>query len=76
MFKQLRLPFTKSNTAKHGSDSSEEYDPDEDGDRNQPCSQWTRVKSVYAWKPSTVTVFDIEKDIQSDLATGRARQHM
>ena len=37
---------------------------------------WTRVKAIDRWKSNTVQIFDFDKDIQSDLATARARHHL
>ena len=76
MFKQLKLPFFGANRNKGGSNSSDEYDPDEEARNSETGSLWTRVKAVHAWKASSVTVFDFDKDMQSDLSTSQARHHI
>ena len=76
MFKQLKLPFLRSHKQARPNSSSDEYEPEDEARRSEPSSMWTRVRSVDAWQPGTVVVYDIAKDIQQDLSTTRARSHI
>ena len=76
MFKQLKLPFFGSKKPHKDNSSSDEYDPDEEARKSETGSMWTRVKAIDSWKPNTVQIFDFDKDIQQDLGTAKARQHL
>ena len=76
MMKQGKIPSTWITTRADPSDSDDLYSESEDLREPELASQWTRVKSVVAMKSLAVQLFDIEKDIQSDLTTTRARQHI
>ena len=75
-FKQLKLPFQEPSKPRGESSSSDEYLPEDDERKSECGSMWTRVKAVHSWKASSVTVFDFDKDMQSDLSTSQARHHI
>lgn len=76
MMKQGKIPSTWITKAEDPSDSDDLYSESEDLRRPELASQWTRVKAVASMKSFNLQLFDLEKDIQSDLSTTQARQHI
>ena len=49
---------------------------DEEIRKSEVNSQWIRVKSLTSMKSLAVQAYDLDKDIKSDLALVKARQHI
>ena len=76
--KQGKIPssWISKRDSDSDSDSDDLYSESEDLRKPEQASQWTRVKSVTAMKSLAVQLFDLEKDISSDVATTTAQSHI
>ena len=64
--RQLGLLSFFSRKDKEAESSDGEFELQPEGRASQATEQWTRVKAVHSWKATTVQLFDLEKDIQTD----------
>ena len=76
MMKQVNLLNFFGQKPKEPSSSDEEYLPSDDERKPDASSSWTRVKALDTWKGASVFLYELDKDIQADLATTRARSHI
>ena len=73
---QAKLPSKWIVSGQMQEDSDSAFSESEELRKSEVGSQWTRVKSISAMKRMSVQLFDLDKDIQADLSTTRARKHI